>query len=243
MTMAITLYRRRVTVLKRATAAREAFARQLIESQESERKRIAGELHDSLGQSLSIIMSRATLALNKPEDHKRALDQVGEIAAAASDAIKEVREIAYNLRPVDLDRLGLSKALLAMAERVSTSTGISITADIDDTDGLFSSQSEINLYRIVQECINNVVKHSRASQARVEVKRLARGVSVTVQDNGKGFTVGAASPPYGRPSGFGLMGISERARILGGKPTIQSAPGRGTAITILISLKEDRNGR
>jgi ligand-binding sensor domain-containing protein len=96
--IAIGFYRRRVTILKRAHAAQEAFSRRLIESQENERKRIAAELHDSLGQSLSIIMNRATLALNKPEDRRRVLDQVGEIASAASEAIKEVREVAYTLR-------------------------------------------------------------------------------------------------------------------------------------------------
>src|SRR4029078_9193928 len=100
MTIALIAYRGRVSRLKRANAVHEAFSRQLIQSQETERKRFVAELHDSLGQSLSIIINRATLVLNKPEDSRRALDQVGEIVATASDAIKEVREIAYNLRPV-----------------------------------------------------------------------------------------------------------------------------------------------
>jgi signal transduction histidine kinase len=241
--LAFVLYRRRVSMLKRETAAQEAFSRQLIESQETERKRIAAELHDSLGQSLSIIANRATLALSKSEDPKRVLDQVVDIGATASDAIREVREIAYNLRPVELDRLGLTKALRAMVKKVSTSTGINISADIDDVDNLFSSESEINLYRIVQESINNIVKHSGATEATIEIKRLTAAISIAISDNGRGFHAGATGPADGRPAGFGLMGIGERARMLGGKQAIQSVPGRGTTITISIDLKENGNER
>ena len=238
--IAVMLYRRRVAVLKRAHAAQEAFSRQLIESQENERKRIAAELHDSLGQSLSIIMNRATLALNKPEDQPRVLDQVGEIASAASEAIKEVREVAYNLRPVELDRLGLTKALQAMVKKVSASTGINIAADIDRIDDLFTNKSEINLYRIVQESVNNIVKHSGASEAKVEIKRLARGIQVVIHDDGKGFIAGAHQSNE-VSAGFGLMGIAERARMLGGKHLIQSAPGRGTTINLTIGMQEARH--
>jgi len=241
--LGLLLYRRRVSMLKRATAVQEAFSRQLIESQERERKRIAGELHDSLGQSLSIIANRARLALNKPEDHNRVLDQVTDIGETATDAMKEVREIAYNLRPVELDRLGLTKALRAMVKKVSGSSGIEMRDDIDDIDALFSTESEINLYRVVQESINNIVKHSQATEAKIEIKRLPAAVSLTIRDNGRGFQPAVSLPGDGRPAGFGLMGIAERARMLGGKESIQSAPGRGTAVSILIELKENGNGR
>ena len=236
-------YRRRVSMLKRATAAREAFSRQLIESQEIERKRIAAELHDSLQQSLSIISSRATLALAKRQDPERAFEQVDEIAATASDALRDVREIAYRLRPVELDRLGLTKALLAMAKKVSASTGISISAEIDEIDDLFSAESQINLYRIIQESINNIVKHSAASEAMVEIRRSDLSVVVTIRDNGRGFEVAASAADDVRPAGFGLMSISERARILGARQVIQSAPGHGTTVNIQIDFKEDGHGR
>jgi signal transduction histidine kinase/ligand-binding sensor domain-containing protein len=239
--LAVFLYRRRVSMLKRATAAQEAFSRQLIESQENERKRIAAELHDSLGQSLSIIANRANFALSKCEDPGRVLDQVVDISATASDAIREVREIAYNLRPVELDRLGLTKALRAMLKKISTSTGINILGDIDDIDTVFSSESEINLYRIVQESINNIVKHSGATEAAVEIKRLPAAVSIAIRDNGKGFQPAAGSPVDGRPAGFGLMGIAERARMLGGKQVIQSTPGQGTTISIQIDHRKNGN--
>jgi signal transduction histidine kinase/ligand-binding sensor domain-containing protein len=236
-------YRRRIAMPQRAAAAQEAFSRRLIESQEIERKRIAAELHDGLQQSISIIANRASLALDKREDPDRAFDQVNEIAAAASDALKEVREIAYNLRPVELDRLGLTKALRAMVNKVAASTGISISAGIDELDHFFSPESEINLYRIVQESINNIVKHSGATEASVKIERAASSLLVTIGDNGRGFAAEPAPANDSRPAGFGLMGIAERARMLGGKHLIQSAPGAGTTINVQIDLREQGNGR
>jgi signal transduction histidine kinase/ligand-binding sensor domain-containing protein len=233
------LYRRRVAMLHRAKVAQEAFSRRLIESQEAERKRLAAELHDSLGQSLSIIVNRADLLLSKRQDEERTAAHVSEIAATASEAIREVRAIAYQLRPVELDRLGLTKALRAMAKKVARSTGIPIDAEVDEIDDLFDGESEINLYRIVQECISNIVKHSAASQANVVIKRNDGVVSLIVHDNGKGFST-TGSQDNG---GFGLKGISERARILGGRYIVQSSPGQGTTFSVFIELKESTNGR
>ena len=231
------LHRWRIRVLNRAHAAREAFSRQLMELQERERKRIANELHDSLGQSLSIIMNRATLCLETPGNHDHMVEQVGEIAITASEAIEETREIAHNLRPVELDRLGLSKALRAMIKKVSSSSHIQIRDDIDSIDRIFPGDSEINLYRIVQECLNNIARHSRASEATVTIKRDSRGIRITVRDNGVGFT----SPENGQPAtdryGLGLSGISERARLIGGKCTFESAAGRGTTVTITVGAR------
>lgn len=241
--IAIVLYSRRVATLRQAAATQEAFSRRLIESQENERKRIAAELHDGLQQSLSIIANRANLALDKRADPERAFDQVSEIAATASDALKEVREIAYNLRPVELDRLGLTKALRAMVKKVSASSGISISGSIDDIDHSFSTESEINLYRIVQESVNNIVKHSVATEAGVEIKRSASGLMITIHDNGKGFNADPFSADGLRHAGFGLMGITERARMMGGKYSIQSVPGAGTTINIQIDLMQVGNGR
>ncbi|MCA1557966.1 MAG: histidine kinase, partial [Acidobacteria bacterium] len=120
-------YEYRVLRLKRAKAAQEAFSRLLIESQEAERKRIATELHDGLGQSLAIIKNRAALSLTTPEDHERALEQLTEITEAAGDAIDEVRHIAYDLRPYQLDKLGLTRAIQSMLEKIQGSNGLRVT--------------------------------------------------------------------------------------------------------------------
>ena len=231
-------YRHRIASLKRLHAVQTAFSNQLIESQEQERKRIAAELHDSLSQSLSIIRSRASLCLTRLDDQQRAREQIDEIEAAAAYALDEVREIAHNLRPVELDRLGLTEALQAMARKVDDSTPIALTTAIDPIDGCLSSEAEINLYRIVQEGLNNITRHSGATAAWVAIKRQANNMQITIRDNGKGFVPTGAS---GR--GFGLLNITERARMLGGKPLIHSAPGQGTTITINVALKGTDNGQ
>jgi signal transduction histidine kinase/ligand-binding sensor domain-containing protein len=231
------VHQRRVARLKSAREVQAAFSRQLIDSQETERKRIAAELHDSIGQSLAIIKNRAALSLSRTGDHEAAVEQLGEISEAASHAIEEVREIAHNLRPIQLDQLGLTKAIQSMLERASDPETLRIAYDLDPLEGVLDKEQEINLYRIVQEAIANVIKHAGATEASVALKRRDRSVEVVVRDNGKGFAVGE-----GR-RGFGLLGITERARMLGGEPVVNSTPGRGTSISVSINLKERVNGR
>ena len=221
--------------MQRAHAAQQAFSRQLIASQESERKRIAAELHDSLGQRLVIIKNLALILLNRPTpDGSR--EQIDEISAEASQALGEVKEISYNLRPHQLDRLGLTKAVEALVKSAASASPVAFTSEIDDIDGVFPQEDEINFYRVAQESVNNVIKHSAATEARVTVRRDDGRIALTVRDNGKGF-VPEMIQPDPLAGGFGLVGISERATLLGGHATIQSAPGRGTTIDISIDLR------
>jgi signal transduction histidine kinase len=106
---------------------------------------------------------------------------------------------------------------------------------LENVDGLLSPESEINLYRIVQELINNVIKHSDATEARLSVKRTAAGAQVICRDNGKGFDPAAAATS--RHSGMGLSGLAERVRILGGRHTIESAPGEGATVYVVIGTR------
>ena len=221
-------YRRRVSALTRRQVQQEAFARQLLDSQEAERKRIASELHDGIGQTLAIIRNRAALGLRDGSD-PAALHQIQEIADAAGDAIEEVRKVAYALRPYQLDRLGLKRALESLVEQAAAASGLSIAADIGDVDGLVAKEDEINVYRIVQESLNNIVRHARATSGRVEVAVREREIEVRIDDDGAGFDPSAVS------GGLGLTGIAERARILGGRATIRSAPGRGTTVLVHLS--------
>ena len=232
---AFLLYRRRIRQLQRAHQAQEAFSKQLIESQESERNRIAAELHDSLGQDLLIIKNRAVLGLKLLDDAARAKEQMEQIAGTASQAITEVRQIAYNLRPYHLDEIGLTQSLEEIVERVSNSCPIRFTARVDYIDDLCAKDSAINLYRIVQEAINNIVKHSDASEAKLFIRRNSREIEMVIEDNGKGFV--PVSDPARRP-GFGLTGMSERARILGGTLAVHSTPGLGTTVTLNIRVQD-----
>ncbi len=235
MGVAYTFYRYQVSRLSRAHAMQQAFSQQLIELQEGERKRIAAGLHDSLGQHLLIIKNRALLGLQTPANEGEDHTQLEEISNLSSQALDEVREIAYDLHPYQIDRLGLTKAIQAMVRKVAAASEIEFSTDIDNIDGVFPSDSEINIYRIVQESINNVLKHSQARSANVSIKREPRSVEISVSDDGKGFPGNAATS--GR-SGFGLIGISERARMLGGTQTFSSTPGEGSTITVKLELTE-----
>jgi signal transduction histidine kinase len=227
-------YRFRVSQLEKERRAQEVFSQQLISSQEAERQRIAAELHDGLGQHLLIIKNSALLGLISLRPDGPGRDQLDDISATASQAIDEVREISYNLRPYQLDDLGLTKALEFIVAKVAASSTISFSSDIDVIDHLFSPQAEINIYRIVQESLNNIVKHSKASRASVVVHGSAGGVDITIQDNGRGFDP-ASVAPGNRSGGFGLKGLSERARMLGARYVMQSVAGQGTTITLNVA--------
>ncbi|HKQ06926.1 MAG TPA: two-component regulator propeller domain-containing protein [Blastocatellia bacterium] len=233
---ALLLYRHRITQLKKAHAAQEAFSRQLIASQEGERKRIAAELHDGLGQRLIVIKNLALMMLHRPADSEQARQQVEEISAETSQAIHEVKEISYNLRPHQLDQLGLTRAIEARIKRVGESSDVVFRTKLDKLDGLFTKEAETSLYRIVQEAVNNIIKHSGATEAQVVIARDEAGVHITIGDNGRGFSTDVAAAESRLPS-FGLFGISERVRMLGGGHTINSAPGEGTTISIHIGVQ------
>ena len=232
--LAIGAYRWRIAALQRRDAQRQEFARQLIESQEAERKRIAAELHDNLGQHLVVIKNLALMFLQRPADGDPW--QIEDISATASQAISEVKEISHNLRPYQLDRIGLTKAIEALLKKAEAASGIRFVADIDDLEETLPRESEINFYRIAQECVNNILKHSQATEATVRIRRLGNRLKMTIRDNGKGFTPGAAGDAHG----FGLMGIAERAQLLGGQAGIHSSPGHGATTTLEIALRHGR---
>ena len=236
-------YRRRLARLEKARRAQEEFSRKLLASQEYERQRIASELHDSIGQSLLIIKNRAFLALSDLDEPETVREQLEELSESATGAIEECREISYNLRPYQINRFGLTKTLEAIFRRISEVTEIETTVEIDSIDDVFSAEAETNIYRIVQETVNNIIKHSAASEADFFIKRRGAEIDILIQDNGHGFDKDAVNSNGGARGGFGLIGMHERARMLGGVYEIESAPGRGTIIKIklVISPINERN--
>ncbi|HMS39161.1 MAG TPA: triple tyrosine motif-containing protein, partial [Pyrinomonadaceae bacterium] len=227
----IIFYRLRLFRLEKTREQQQRFSRQLIESQEAERKRIAGELHDGLGQTLLIIKNRAFLG-TKANNLDAANEQLNEISASSGEAINQAREIAYYLRPSQLERLGLTSAVEEMLAQVSEVSEIKFEYEIDSIDGIFSPENEINFYRIVQESVNNILKHSESTKAKVFVRRKLDKIELSVQDNGKGFAIDEKNI-HGK-SGFGLFGIEERVRILDGKFSIKSEKGKGTKVLVNI---------
>jgi signal transduction histidine kinase len=214
----------------------ESFSRRLIESQENERKRMAAELHDSLGQSLLVVKNYAAMALKEPKLLEKTQKQLQEISDGASASIEEVRSIARALRPYQLDRFGLTKTLEDAAELAAQPGHREIARTIENIDGLFSADAEINIYRIVQEWLNNVVKHSRASRAGLLVRKDAGIVRMILEDDGVGFVYDAAMKRAA--GGFGLANLGERIRLLGGSLNIESAPGKGTRLLVNLPCKK-----
>jgi len=237
-------WRYRIGQMSRAQAAQQAFSRELIESQERERQRIAAELHDSLGQNLLVVKNRALLGALSQQDGE-ARKHFNEIEATVAQTLEEVRTISYNLRPHHLDQLGLMTTIRAMIEKVAVSSGIRVSSELDDIDGVFPPADEITIYRIIQESLNNVIKHSRASEAHVAVHCQEHLVAITIRDNGQGFASSASNAGDER-GGFGLKGLAERVHMLGGTHTIDSGSGRGTTVTVRLGVgpgqREPRHG-
>lgn len=230
-------YHRRVSQLKRERAAQEEFSRRLIESQERDRQRIAGELHDGLGQNLLLIQNRAVLGRGGAAASADAVAQFEAISGVALQAINEVRAIAYDLRPFELDRLGLTKAVESIAEKI-TATGLPVAHDLELIDDLLPPEYEINLYRIVQEALSNIVRHALATAVSLELRTELNQIRLTVRDDGRGFslTAGLAAPTVsGR---LGLAGMAERVKIMGGTLAIVSEPSHGTTLTIRVPMIE-----
>jgi PAS domain S-box-containing protein len=218
----------------REQQAQQEFTQQLIASQEAERQRIAAELHDSLGQNLSVIKNRAQLALQHPDLSSDAARQLEAIERVVAEAIAETRSLAHNLRPLHVEQVGLTDSLGVLIREVSQSSDIHFARRLENVDDLFTGSAATNVYRIMQEALNNLIKHSRAREAAVTLERDVRSVRLRVADDGVGFDTGRARTR----GGLGLSNIKERVNMLGGTLTIQSAPGQGTQLTVELPVAD-----
>jgi signal transduction histidine kinase len=218
---------------ERELRARDGFARQLLNAQENERQRLASELHDGLGQNLSIIKNTVDLALKQtgPTSIPAHLEAISRFV---SEGITEVRNLARNLRPLQIKQLGLTDSLGELVDNVAQSTAIRIERRLEKVDDVVNGEAATHLYRIVQEALNNLLKHSGAGRANVSLERDVNCVRLIVTDNGTGFEVKDA---FSR-GGLGLTSIGERARMLGGSFKIQSVAGEGTRLTIELPIHD-----
>ena len=229
--------------LQRQKALQLAFSRQVLERLEDERRRIAANLHDGLGQVLLAIRNQTLLAMQRSPESNNVRPRLEEISDATSQALEEVRQITHGLRPYQLNRLGLTQAIRAALNQVSSDPRIVFANRVDDVDKVFDQDSEIHVYRIVQEAINNVIKHSGANEAAVVIKNRANTVSLSIRDNGRGFDANSVSASEPNALGYGLSGIAERVRIVGGTLTVDSRPGKGTNLTVEIPVPVGNNER
>ena len=216
----------------------QQLSSQVLTAHEGERKRIARELHDDTGQALTSILVRLRL-LEKTVADEGVRRNVEELRELTGNALDSVRRMAVDLRPSALDDLGLVPALHSYAEKYSTAWPIKVTFSAEGLKKRLPPNVELVLYRIVQEALTNVAKHSGANAVEIKLRRRSNTVTVTVYDDGKGFDIREVTRTDG--SGLGLFGMRERLALVGGAIDIESTPGRGTTIIARVPLQDRLN--
>ena len=210
----------------------QEVSRKLIEKQEDERSRIAQEMHDSIGQGLLFIKNHVSIMLEEDFEISETEINLKQISSYISGLLKTTREISHNLRPPELDRLGLTETLDTLLQNLRESTSLKVTGELDNIDGMINRELEINIVRIVQETLGNIVKHSDATECSINVGKQTENIFINISDNGKGFDPVLAGEK--KSTGLGLSGIAERVRILGGTFDLKSEVGQGTKIEIIL---------
>lgn len=213
---------------------RAQLFRRIVGAQESERQRIARDLHDETGQSLTAI-GMGLRGLANETDSKKRLTTLTQLQSLTSDSIHELQRIISDLRPAHLDDLGLSATLRWYASRVHELTSLHVRVDIDGDEPTLDDAVKITIFRITQEALNNVIKHAQATTVNVKIHYLQKEVRIHVFDNGVGFEMKDVQNRIGRVS-LGLAGMEERAALLGGGVTISSRPGYGTEVEAVVPL-------
>ena len=213
------------------------YARQITRAQEDERKRIARELHDETVQML-IALSRRLEGLTVLPDPlpEAALERLEALQALIATTLKGVRRFIQDLRPSTLDHLGLVATIEGLTDDL-TEDGIETEISVTGEAQRLAPEEELVLFRIAQEALSNVRRHSKASHALVQVRFLQDRVQLTIEDNGQGFNAPTRMDNLVSTGKLGLIGMHERARMLGGTLTVQSDPGEGTTILVDVPIQ------
>jgi signal transduction histidine kinase len=217
------------------------YARQIIRAQEEERERIARELHDETIQMLIVISRRLELLAALPEQLPQSAEQLLEsVQELIRDTQAGVRRFAQGLRPPALDHLGLVAALRGLANDLAETDGIQANLTTAGETRRLAPEEELTLFRVAQEALNNVRRHSGASRVGIRLAFYPERVQVTIDDNGRGFDAPKRTDDLVTIGKLGLIGMDERARSLGGALTIQSAPGQGTTLIVDVPAQSQR---
>ena len=228
-----------LTERRRDAEVRTRLLEQVISAQEDEQRRIARELHDATGQSLTSLLVRLR-ALEDAATLGDARAGARELRGVTARTLDEVRQLARGLRPIALDELGLAAALEQLAAEYARARGIRVEVQVRGVEaGRLPATVETALYRLVQEALTNTAKHAAAQTVSIVIRRQGAAVLAIVADDGCGFDVKTALGASGSRAGLGLHGMRERAASLNGSVTIESTPGEGTTIYARIPLTEE----
>ena len=219
---------------QRETLRVELF-RRVVAAQEAERQRIARDLHDETGQSLTAIgMGLRGLEGRLSTRNKEALNTLHKLESLTADSLKELQRLMTDLRPSHLDDLGLSAAIRWYSTKIQEHSSLSIRVDIQGEECDLDDAMKITVFRIVQESLNNIIKHSQATHANIHLYFDEKNVRISVFDNGIGFDRDQVQQKRSSRPSLGLAGMEERAALLGGTVTVQSRPGYGTEVEVTI---------
>jgi two-component system sensor histidine kinase UhpB len=207
----------------------------VVAAQESERQRIARDLHDETGQALTAIgMGLRGLSGKLTARNKDALGTLHKLENLTADSLRELERLISDLRPSHLDDLGLSATLRWCTNRIQEDTSIGIRVDISGEEHGLDDAMKIAIFRIIQESLNNIVKHSQASHVNIHLGYEEKKVRINVRDNGVGFDLDRVNLERSSRPSLGLAGMEERAALLDGTVSIQSRPGYGTEVEAVI---------
>jgi PAS domain S-box-containing protein len=227
---------RDITEHKRIEQDLRQLSGRIIEAQEAERQRVARELHDSVNQ----VIASAKMRLRKVETYVAPNPVARELLARCDEllvqALEENRRIAHNLRPTDLDALGLTDACRNFCQQFQARTNLVVKIRLARFARRCPPATELNLFRIVQEALNNIEKHAHARIVRLQIASQRSGLMLRIQDDGRGFDPKAAKRAGRKRKGLGLTNMQERAAILGGTCEVVSVPNQGTTITVRVPL-------
>ena len=217
---------------QKARTNREEFTKKIIHAQEEEWKQIAAELHDGVGQYLTFVNNRILQIANSMNGEGKKEELIG-VSRNLVISVDEIRRIMSKLYPHQLERLGFTKAVESLISRVKADSGLKISSEIENIDNLIPSEYQINLYRIIQESLNNIIKHAKADNIKISLYTDSLMIYLRIEDNGTGFAAGKGEQDFSA-SGYGIEFMKERVRIIGGKIKIDSGSGNGTIIIITI---------
>lgn len=223
----------------RTREALQILTGKLLQAQEEERKRIARELHDGLNQQLAMLTVELELLARQVPEATALVESLLNLRQRAEGLSDDLRNITHQLHPAVLEHLGLISALLSYCAEFSQHEGIHIWFTVEQDLGLVPPDVAISLYRITQEALRNVAKHSGAKEAWVKITRDQTGIQLSIVDNGVGFCRDAVQEKVG----LGLVSIQERVQIVKGQLIIRSSPNEGTRIEIRVPIlwKEQRS--
>jgi signal transduction histidine kinase len=212
-----------------------------VQAQDDERRRIAREIHDGLGQMLTAIKFNLEILEDMITPGKDERERIDDMKNLLDSVMKEAREISYNLMPSVLDDFGLAPALQLLSEQFANRTNVKVQFQAHGITDRFDPNLEIGLYRIAQESLNNISKHAEATEVNLQIINHNNGIRLVIEDNGKGITTQPSLIRATGKGGMGLPGMRERASSIGGSLTIDSTPNNGTLITVEVPLLKSRN--